>query len=722
MAKEVPTFQRTETVEAKTSAPQFTQAFEKLATTSNLMGDIGARVAQQSSQALATTWGTEAGQKPHGNLFPAVTDFDRQFEASYKTQSQAVLSLQAEKLFADSQLQLAKASRLTPELIQQTNSQVSMGLARIASQAPNGVKENLQANFASQMISNNLQYQKHMITQQREDQKNNVLAGLDLNDKNLYNLATTGDYKGAESYVDQSKKMIASAVASNFITKQDGQKRTDSIDQTYLNGKTVHQAVQAQSEGKYGEWAKRFSTNPDKLPLDKFRNAGNAAAEQINFLHGLNVQNDQFLAAQMRTSITKDASGITDGNWSNFESNVFDKTLVEKVRKEYEHAINSANKVKKETQDIIGNFSDSAAFARSTPKQINDAFDKLVNYTMDTSKKKGPEISRDDAQVQVAASAGGRVPVFEKELDDKLTSGNPNNILSASKQIQALQKMEASRAYQGVSQLAKAVGIQFNQQRGSMPDNDLARKITDNLSNIDNTMETTLNNSWNIELSKAGAAGVNASKSLFNFALDKVDLGERSGMFGIGGPDLGGTYFKVIYGNDIYNQLKSNFLTTRGDFKSAVELTKDYVKDHYGETYINGKKQITDNPIEKYLGYKGNEITPYVQADLLNQLSVEFESNNSSHPSDQWKTLPLKNGKVEVMRTVETDKGKKEFRYPVSLVGRPGNQWDIAVETPRGLRNLFLIAPQFGLTTYEPDKDVIVDDFLSNKRKEMVVP
>jgi hypothetical protein len=388
----------------------------------------------------------------------------------------------------------------------------------------------------------------------------------------------------------------------------------------------------------------------------------------------------------------------------------------EKAQLHYINAVKNYNTEQGNVNNALSSWNDPSSFARLSEKGINKAFYMQVGRYVQQREQQGSPISNDEAEVQVAASAGGRVPVFEKSLENKLLSGNPVAISSAASQIDMLNDMEQGRVYAGVSTKAKAIATLFQQQRGSMPDTDLARQITDNLSNVDEKMQKTLDNSWNLILSSKGAGGLGSNKSLADFALQEVGLNSRHNAA------LGGAYFGVIYGNDIYNQLNSNFIATRGDYQAALKMTQDYVDTHYGDTYVNGFKQKTDSPIEKYLGYKGNDITPYVQRDMLNQLSVSFEQAKKSSPNDYWESVPQKSGILsttapEVSRHVMTKDGMKEFRYPVELVGRAGNQWDVVVKTPNGQRNLFLVAPHVGVTTYHPNKEAIEKDFKANKKK-----
>ena len=199
----------------------------------------------------------------------------------------------------------------------------------------------------------------------------------------------------------------------------------------------------------------------------------------------------------------------------------------EKAQLHYINALKAFNEQEGNVNSAIASWNDPSSFARLTEKGINKAFDMQVNRYVQQRQQQGSPISVEEAEVQVSASAGGRVPVFEKELENKLLSGNPVNIASAAHQIDMLNGMEQGRVYAGVQTKAKAIATLFQQQRGSMPDTELARQITDNLSNVDEKMQKTLDNSWNLLLSSKGAGGLGATKSLGDFALKEVGLNSR---------------------------------------------------------------------------------------------------------------------------------------------------------------------------------------------------
>ena len=712
MVDKIPVYERK--VEAEpTSTPDFQGAFQANAESANSLSALGAKVAQSASNQMASQLGYEQGKNPHGDLSPSLTEFDKNFAESYHTQANATLSLQGQKLLDDAQVELSKPARLTPDLIDKTHTQLQLGLNRIAEMAPTAVKSHLQSTFSSQLLDQTSKFKEKMISQQREDQKNNLINALDLNTKNALELATNGDIVGANKIVQASKKMAANGSATTLLTPEQARVAHESAQQAAINGQTINGAMAALRANKLAEWEKNYAENkPAGLTNEQWITAGAAAKQQTNFIEGLKKQDESIQMAKFQTSVAMNPmSPDTAKQLQELQSSVAPADY-EKAKLYYVNAIKQYNKEQGNLNEAIAGWKDSSSFARFTDKEKNKAFDTLVSRYMQQGQQNSRAISHDEAEVQVATSAGGRVPVFEKSLENKLLSGNPANIESAASQIDLLNNLEAGRVYAGISQKAKAIATQFQQQRGSMPDTDLARQITDNLSNIDDTTQKTLNNSWSLILSAKGAGGLGASKTLYNFALQEVEMDSRHNT------KLGGDYFGVIYGNDIYNQLNSNFIATRGDYNAALKMTKDYVDQHYGDTYINGSRQISDSPIEKYLGYKGNDATPFIQKDLLNQLSTSFAKAKESHPSDYWETLPLKNNVAEVKRIVLTKDGKKEYRYPINLVGRAGNQWDVVAQTPYGQRNLFLVAPNVGVTTYQPDKEAIDKDYKTNKPKD----
>lgn len=687
--------------------PDYEGGVTNYAANTNWMSAVGSEVASKASNALAEKIGGELGKNPKGNLGIPLTTFDKTMQQSYNTQAQATLGLQADKLITDSNIAAASANRMSPDIIKNAQNNITAGLQKIIALAPDQVKPELTHVYGTAQLSQVEHLTNRMLNEQHEDRKNNTILANDKNAEMAHSLAASGKFDAADTLVKSTVAMNASTVNANVgFTPQAGKVSTDTVRQSAIAGRLQFNYDNAVKISQGDAYLASLAKKPDWISDADYPTAVDSLKTYVNNQKALTANYEGLTISDFKNRMVTGIGSIT-GTELQSTLDKLSPDNASKLQLDYSNAYKTYQKDSQNQNFLAQNWGSPVAHANASAQDTNKTFNGKVAYVMQSS----PGISRDDAEVQVAVAAGGKVPVFEKTLENKLVKGSPESILSGVNQIDLLNKLEAGSAYDGISQKAKAIATLFSQQRGSMPDSDLARKITDNLSNVDKTMQDTLNNAWNLELSNRGAAGLAASSNFYSFALNEVGLDKNK---------LGGNYFAVIYGNDLYNQLNSNFIATRGDYNAAVTMTKDYYNQHYGETYVNGISQITDSPVEKYLGYKGKEAAeaaPFVQQDLLNQLTPAFEKAKKDFPSDYWETLPLKNGVAEVMRTVMTKDGKKQYTYPVELLGRAGNQWDVVVKTPNAIHNLFLVAPHVGVTSYQPNKAEIDKNFQANTQK-----
>jgi hypothetical protein len=559
-----------------------------------------------------------------------------------------------------------------------------------------------------------------------------------------------GNDEGGLAAIKAATDSSRSSASMRDISPAKAKLIQDTVRQSYLSGKVTRLALEAEKAQTLPQFFKTLSEDPGKFGIeDKDHQAViTNVLQYMNMQTNLRTQDAQLKIAKFETRLLT-PNDITPLELSNLQSEI-GPIQAAKVEFKYRQAM---AQYKGETQgrdNLISQWGNSQAQVRAGEQTQAKAFDFQVNKMVQDS---GGAITYEEAQVKIALSAGAPVKVFTDGLSKSLTSGNPESILKASMQIQSLDDQKGGHALIGVSPQAQAIAFQFNHQRGSMPDSDLARKITDNIINIDKPMQDILDNAWNRQLSAKGAGGLGGTKPLYSFALDEVGLG-RDQLTGLRKDRLGGSNFEVIYGNDIYSQLKSNFDFARGDYQAALEMTKRYVKQNYGETKINGIAQVSDRPIERTLGYKDYDVVPFIQQDVLTQMNSTFENPNipvkskdengeevttfitakesykKSKSGEYWsvKNIELPEhrfniGEVgthppaEIIRHIKTPKGEKSYSYPVNLVGRPGNEWDVLVQTPDGPRSLFLVAPHLGIMTYKPNEVSIRQKYDSYKNK-----
>jgi len=698
-------YQREAKPEAGFGVPDLQGAISNYADATNWKSALGSNIATKASNAIATKIGGELGKNPQGDIGIPLTDFDKTMQESYRTQAEATLGLQANKLILDSNIEAAKATRITPELIQKTNQSIALGLKNIFKNAPSELQPHLEYQFGNAMLNQTNTLTNRMIGEQKEDRRNNTALATSMNLEHAYSFALNGNDKAGLDAVENTKKLANADVAARLMTPQAAKTNIDAARQSFYSGKLAREYEAKRAEGKGEEYLKSLADKkPSYISDSDYDSVINNLTQYVNQKNALRSQNEALVTSKLNVRMAQDINSITPSELAEYQNQVsplqYEKTLFTYTQQKKKAAVEEG-----QSQALVANWGDSGVLTRATAKQINSTFDKLVSNRMQSDN-----LTKDDAEVQVALSAGKPVPVFVDSLNAKATSGNPINIDSAYQQFQSLKDMEGGHALIGLSSQAQAIMTQFQHQKGSMPDSDLARKITDNILNTNKDTQKIIDNVWEKKLSKAKVTGQGGTNTFANFALEQVNLA---------GKNLGGSYFNTIYGNDIYDQLKSNFDTTKGDYPTALKMTQDYVDHHYAETRVNGGVQTTDSPIEKVLGYKDPGVVPFIQQDVVSQLSNSFARNRD--PNDYWEAKPVNLHQdkplfgvfkqefppVELVRHVKTDKGMQQFTYPVNLVGRPGGTWDIALQTPNGPRNIFLVAPHLGITTYKPNAENI---------------
>jgi hypothetical protein len=695
------------------ATPDFQSTINALAESQNNLSAIGAQVAQSASNSLASKLGMEQGKTPKGDLMPSLTEFDKNFAESYKAQAHATLTIQGQKLLTDTQLELSKQTRLSPDLLSKATMQVQQGLDRIASTAPTDVGVQLKQSFDSSLINNTKQFEHQMFTQQREDQKNNLIKASSVQLQNVYQLAVNGDMKGAQAASNAAKALINNQESNKFLSPEDARVQRETADQTLINASYINAATQADKAGKLEEFQKKLSEGPpDGLTNEQWVIAGSAVNKQMNFIQTLRSQDENLKAQQMHNQIALNPMSVSDADWNAFEKSV-SKITAEKVRFNLIQARKQHSTETTSQDTLIANWGNPEVHANSSEKVVNASFNKQVDYAVQSSQKSNKPLSHEDAQVMVAASAGAQIPVFTRDLKNKLASANPALIESASQQINALRTIQAGRALAGLSAKDNAMVTQYASLRNSSTDlNQTAREVTNAIYNQDPAVEEMNNKKWSSYLTKQTSGG----KSLSDVALEAVDFKAKNFL----NPSMA-----EVYSADILSKYHTNFTNTNGDNDSALKITKQYVDENYGDTGVNGGSHKTLHPLEQVLGFKDKDAIPYIQQDVINQLNEKLlptkELFNSRKSNEYWETLPLSRKEhgvfstsfdpIQIKRHLRTANGIKEEKFNLVLHGNSFDKWDVAVLTNSGMKNFMLVAPYVGFPTYTPNSKAIHDSY-----------
>lgn len=723
MAKvpEYPILQSKEKVQI-TQGANLQEATEKFAESKNFLSNIGANVAQLSSNALAAQLGQQSGKNPQGDLLPSFTQFDQNFEKSYTTQAHATLSIEADKLITDINLQLAKAPKMTPQLIAGAQSQIGKGLQRIYSFAPSIIRPQLEKTFNDAQLSQTEQLTKRMIGEQHEERRNNTILANNKNAELAHSLAASGKYDAAEALVKSTKAINDSAAAANIgFTPQQGKVGSDTVRQAAINGRLQYEYDQAALEKKGDEYLKKLAKRPEWISDKDYPDAMSTLLTHVRQQVALKSNFEDLTITNFKTRMAENIGSIT-GTELQSTLDQLSPTNAAKLNLAYQTALHSHRKDSADVSNLNEHWEDPRAHAESSEKVINKAFSDKVHYVMNNT----PNISREKAENMVAASAGSDVPVYTKILKNGLWSGDAASMVATARQIADLQQTGAGKALQGLNEQDLALASDITHNFNPADPAAAARMITENKQNQDPTVR---------KLSEQAFANLlfdNTRKN--NQTTDDYVLktfGLQGGVFHTG---FSSPWDKAAYASDILSNWRNNFINSGRDNARAEDLTKEYIKNNYGKTQINGASQWTLHPIEKACGFSEGDGIPSIHKDIVRQLSEplsKMKENYDNNISDEYWTIEhnfhekekptsttklanvIKSQKSELffVRHVRNGVSTDTAKYPLRLVGNNFN-WDLNVQTNHGPRSIFLEAPTLGVHTYTPDLEWISEDYL----------
>jgi hypothetical protein len=573
---DLPIYQNREQVEVP-QMPEFEPSAEKLGESQNNLSAIGSKVAQVSSNQMAEQLGQASGKNPKGDQLPPVTEFDKNFNEAYTTQADATLTVQGQTLLDQASLSMSKASRLTPDLIAQSNKNVSAGLAKIAENAPTAIKTKLQASFSSQMLQQNKEFSQKMIAQQKEDQTNNTNNGLDILARNSYDLSLNGDPQGAQNAVDRIKKITASAVASRFITPEEARIKVETAEQNVLSGHYNAAAKYALDNGTYDKFEDEYSRkDPKELGMtnEQYQATGAALKQQAAFYQNLREQNQNLTAQQFLNRVAGDPTKISGADIEALRQNLSPMKF-EQVQYRYIQAMKKATNRQDGEQYLTAHWDDPEAHAASTPKVQDAAYIKSVDYAVQQSAAKGEPLSHEDAEVMVAAHAGAPIPVFIRDLKNKISSGNPAMIESAAYQVHALDQMQSGGALKGLDDKDRTIIASYESLRDSK-DPVTAAQDAKALNSLDSDTEKANKEAWTNHL-RQSTSGTNQSDP--DFALSHFGFNPNQFVT----PEMANSY-----GTDILQKYASIYQLSNRNLEVAEKVTQQYIDRNYGDTRING--------------------------------------------------------------------------------------------------------------------------------------
>lgn len=658
MAEQIPEYQASQQVQTG-SMQDIGGSMSHFADSNNWLGQLGARATMNGSVSIMKAMGYQAGMNPHGDALPAITKADEAYVNAYNQQSQMTLSTQANELRMQAQTELAKAYKLTPELVMQYEETVGQGLEKIASMAPREVAQELRFKMANSMINDSALLNQKMVNQNKQDTFDLWKYSKAQDLRSIFDTGVSGDSAVAHALYEKQLDDNAANRATGLITAEQERAANDAARKTYLNGKYTGLAMQARSEGREAEFLADFGENkPKELTFEEWPSVAQSIASYTANLDKLQSEQRQVKSSEYLLKLTENPLAVTDTDLSELKgiltptqmNNLAAKTIVAQRK--------AMNDMAKQQVNING-FSDVDAFSEMSAKDKNSAFHALVDQKMQAAKDNGDVLEEFDAETLVAGGAAGEVPAFTKKLRARLTSGNAQLMNQA---IVAFDRIyRTNGAPENVSSVANdteamAMASVFKSQLESGNPPDIAA-VNAKAAVFGKTAERLK------YLEQSYADYIKANRS-------KGDTAATTAMRLVG---LGG---KVPFANAsalgyrLNNMLRANYIATDGDIPAAIEMTQQTVERSYGETEFNGRKEVVYMPLEARTKIPP-EAKGVIQHDAYRQMRIQLQSMKDQYDEgmvDSWIEVP-ETPEIESMLALTREPAYQAYLKKKSLKG-----------------------------------------------------
>lgn len=609
--QEAPVYERRVSAEPG-NTPDLASSTREYAANTNWMSAIGSTVATKSSEAIATQLGAEAGKNPRGTLPPSFTAFDKNFEASYTTQAHSTLGLQANKLISDSNIALAKASRITPDLIKEQQKQVNQGLEAIYKMAPTSIRPQMELQYGSTQISQTEQLTNRMINEQHTDQRNQTALASQVNSENAHALAMAGDDAAAEAAVQATIK--ANKAGAGVIDPLVAKVSIDTARISMLSGKYTRGAINARAQGKEEEYLRNLA---DKRPSDlsdaDYPVVTSHVMQYMQHQENLRKQDEALRISRFQLSQVTDINGITGEQIADLKANL-PETEFNNAMIGFEKAKIAAAKAQKSTAMVVAGFGDPNQFAVFTDKEKLAGLNELASKRVNESAITGSPVSLPEAEMQVAATAAGPIQGYINKLNLKAASGVPQQLNEASAAIDYISKSGSPQNIIGLSPEALAMTKMYDAFRDSHDEVTAAQMAKEVVYN--KTPEQRKANDDNFKAYYENHRKTGQTPASFALQMAGIESNVKVNV-----PQLS---------QFVADKFEGYFKLSNGDVGNAQKMLKHDIDNTFGYTSVNGDKEYAYLPINKVYNLPDNA-NGFIHEDLHNQLNKQFASTKEAY-------------------------------------------------------------------------------------------
>lgn len=603
----LPEFESQVKLNAVTTPAPWAQSFDSMALSPTALGTFGANLALTASTTLAQQRGYQAGKDPHGSMLPPLTQTDKAYVDAYNTQAQNTLGLQANRLMQQGQMELAKAWKLTPDMVASYTKNMSEGLNDIINNAPMQVQPGLANSFNANLMNSTSSLNRKMIGQQKEKALQDASLYNSTQLSSIYETARNGNFeaaqKMAEDMVGRTKNMSAAGMYSPLQAEAARKSAQNSLYTGLYTGEALNAFNHKNSDQYLSELLQK---KPDGVNQLEWEGIARNVMGEVQLAESFQQRNETSLYSEanrllMEGTLSSDfIAQLESATTSKPRFNNFMAQVAAYQRKNHKDnmAVNS----------LMPAWNSPYEMAKASNKTKNLALMQAGQDVQQRAADGGRTLDDFEAQAEAMSTAGGPIQNFTQQMNAGFLSGNPQLMQRNLNAYRALKNANPS-VLNNMDKRAQAMMTSFESQLedGNAPDI-AAQKATETV--LQKTPEQMEINTALIEQWERKA--VNTPSRLNSWASDLIDNGE--------GAHVNNLPYFAIHAKNIF---KDNMNYLNGDVEGATRMTKEGINRAWGVTTVNGKKEFVFQPVEQTIGLDEGA-NPLIKHDLYSQLQAQI--------------------------------------------------------------------------------------------------
>ena len=625
--KEVQTLEERVPVNNTVNQPNFTGAMTNLASSPSLVGQLGAQVAGAATMKLMEEKGLQLGKNPQGNLpILPINDYLKQLDSSYRLQSKATLSLQAQSAVNKANELMANKPLLSSGDIQQYQESMQDTLDDISSMAPTGVKEQLKNSFDATIQNNTHQYVLKMDAQQRkialERQQDYIIDETNKMQESARNL----NLSEAKEHKDNAIAQLSQRLIEGGMSAPEKRAEETKLNILIKQSEMIGEAMVAQ-ENKGDDGVEKYLASMQDRKPDDMTHADYAVV--MDGVYKAVAQREQYKSRNRNLIISEAVSNtVATGLPPNTEQ--AENMRRELTPQQFNEAMLRINSVLQKNQrnqnasdSLYNNRASAKAWTLAGGKEQKETFYRMVQDELNSAKQKNNQLTEVQAMTNVARSIPMPTKIYTDILAQKIGTGAGADAIEAAFayiQMADGDPQDAARV-SGLDDKAKVAASYMSLLSGGSPDAANIKYTPDEIASMareaayGQTDIKVLNQAYgeyyNQNLATKGKMDKFASE-----IIDAKDLAIASPMMPIN--------------NEIKSIHQKFFMLSKGNDAVSKQLTKDYFHRFYGVSRINGTPEYVINPAERLIS-NVSASAPLIQEDIINQMNAQFKDNNDAY-------------------------------------------------------------------------------------------